>query len=173
MTIRVMPFLLQPVHCAGVFCRLRGKFFETLPADLRRALARSWNCLMLDHYGFTETGYGCAVECPAADIRRTDGGASGAHIRALDVLVEIVDMDGDAVLPPGNVGEVVITTLNREAMPLVRYRTGDAASLVPGPCACGSPQPRLGPILGRIGRDEDDRTWIVRPGKGGYGTRTP
>ena len=140
---------------------------EALDVDFRRALAQSWNCLVLDHYGLTETGYGCAVECPAADIRRTDGGASGHHIRTLDALVEIVDPDGDAVLPPGNVGEVVITTVNREAMPLIRYRTGDAASLVPGPCACGSPLPRLGPILGRIVRDEDGRTRIVRPGKGG------
>ena len=140
---------------------------DALDAALRRALAQSWNCLVLDHYGLTETGYGCAVECPAADIRRTDGGSSGYHIRTLDALVEIVDPDGDAVLPPGNVGEVVITTLNREAMPLVRYRTGDAASLLPGPCACGSPLPRLGPILGRIGRDEDGRTRIVRTGKGG------
>lgn len=141
---------------------------DALDAPLRRALAQSWNCLVLDHYGLTETGYGCAVECPAADIRQTDdGGSSGYHIRTLDALVEIVDPDGDAVLPPGNVGEVVITTVNREAMPLVRYRTGDAASLLPGPCACGSPLPRLGPILGRISRDEDGRTRIVRPGKGG------
>ena len=54
------------------------------------------------------------------------------------------------VLPAGETGELVITTLQRRAMPLLRYRTGDMASLLDGPCACGSPLPRLGPVLGRI-----------------------
>ena len=111
---------------------------------------------MLDHYGLTETCYGCALECPAHN---------GYHLRWLDVVVEIVDMDGDTVLPPGEVGEVVLTTL-REAMPLIRYRTGDVASLLPGPCACGSPLKRLGPVLGRIARGPDGRAHIVQPEKG-------
>ena len=64
--------------------------------------------------------------------------------------MEIVDpLSGDP-LPDGIPGEIVITTLTREAMPLIRYRTGDVAALLPGPCACGSPLRRLGPVRGRV-----------------------
>lgn len=60
-----------------------------------------------------ETAYGCAVECPAHQ---------GFHVRELDVLIEIVDISGRKILAQGEEGEVVITTLQRQAMPLVRYR---------------------------------------------------
>lgn len=136
---------------------------EPLGSALGRALRQQWRCEVLDHYGLTETAYGGAVECPAHD---------GFHVRELDVLVEIVDISGSAVLPPGEEGEVVITTLEREAMPLVRYRTGDAACLLPGPCACGSPLRRLGPVRGRILRNDPEGPRIVRPPKGGaFGAR--
>lgn len=138
---------------------------EPLPPGLARVLRERWGCRTLDHYGLTETGYGCAVECPAHD---------GYHLRALDVYVEIVAMTGDRVLPPGEEGEVVITTLQREAMPLVRYRTGDVASLLPGPCACGSPLPRLGPVRGRILRDAAGAgPRIVRLPKGAHAAARP
>ncbi len=55
--------------------------------------------------------------------------------------------------PDGQTGEVVVTTLAAEAMVLLRYRTGDAAALLPPPCRCGSPLRRLGPVRGRIRRD--------------------
>jgi len=130
---------------------------EPLDAELGRKLRTLWRCEVLDHYGLTETAYGGAVECPAHD---------GFHVRELDVLVEIVDISGSAVLPPGREGEVVITTLGREAMPLVRYRTGDVACLLPGPCACGSPLGRLGQVRGRIQRGGPEGPRIVRPRKG-------
>ena len=69
-------------------------------------------------------------------------------------------------MPHGQAGEVVITTLQREAMPLVRYRTGDVARILPGPCACGSPLRRLGPVLGRIERPVGASPRIVCPRKG-------
>lgn len=116
---------------------------DRLDPDLARALSEAWGCLLLDHYGLTETAFGCAVECAAHD---------GYHVRELDVLVEIADLRSGFPLPPGHMGEVVITTLGREAMPLIRYCTGDVAALLPGPCACGSPLRRLGPILGRLER---------------------
>ena len=129
---------------------------ETLSAQLRAFLQTIWRCTVLDHYGLTECCYGCAVECPAQ---------AGAHLRELDVLVEIVEIGGEAVLPPGHVGEIVLTTLC-EAMPLIRYRTGDVASLRPGPCGCGSPLRRLGPVLGRLTRRADGKLAVVQPEKG-------
>ena len=130
---------------------------EPLEAGLGQILRQQWQCEVLDHYGLTETAYGGGVECTAH---------SGFHVRELDVLIEIVDITGSKVLPTGAAGEVVITTLQREAMPLVRYRTGDVASMLPGPCACGSPLRRLGPVLGRIERVGGASPRIVCPRKG-------
>ena len=130
---------------------------EPLDAALGQSLRQHWQCEVLDHYGLTETAYGGAVECAAHN---------GFHVRELDVLLEIVDISGSKVLPHGQAGEVVITTLQREAMPLVRYRTGDVARILPGPCACGSPLRRLGPVLGRIERPVGASPRIVCPRKG-------
>lgn len=130
---------------------------EPLDAALGQSLRQHWQCEVLDHYGLTETAYGGAVECAAHN---------GFHVRELDVLIEIVDISGSKVLQHGQAGEVVITTLQREAMPLVRYRTGDVARILPGPCACGSPLRRLGPVLGRIERPVGSSPRIVCPRKG-------
>lgn len=129
---------------------------EPLDADLCRQLERRLDCTVLDHYGLTESGYGGGVQCLARN---------GFHMRALDVLVEIVHPLTGLPLPPGEEGEIVITTLHREAMPLVRYRTGDVAAWLPGPCACGSPLPRLGEVRGRLARHGESYD-IVRPAKG-------
>ncbi|MFH1156943.1 MAG: hypothetical protein V1793_24370 [Pseudomonadota bacterium] len=63
---------------------------------------------------------------------------------------EIIDPDTGQALAPGRTGEVVITTLTREGMPLVRYRTGDTASLTVSPCPCGSRLQRMVNIKGRL-----------------------
>ena len=106
-----------------------------------RDIERTWGCRTHAHYGMTEVGYGLAVQCSC-------GG--GHHVRHADVLVEIVDPRDGSPLPAGEEGEVVVTTLGHEAMPLLRYRTGDRASLEVTPCPCGGLLPRLGRILGRI-----------------------
>ena len=72
----------------------------------------------------------------------------GGHPPGDLAIVEILSPDGK-VLPPGEVGEVTVTPLQVEAMPLVRFRTGDISFLVPGDCPCGRSTPRIGPILGR------------------------
>ena len=72
----------------------------------------------------------------------------GGHLQADLAIVEIVD-DSGAVLPPGAIGEVVMTPLAVEGMPLVRFKTGDVSFLIDEPCGCGRTSPRLGPILGR------------------------
>ena len=94
---------------------------------------------VLNHYGMTETGFGGAIQCPARDK---------LHPRHPDLFFEIVDPAGK-LLPPGQWGEIVITTLNRKGMPLIRYRTGDVSRILDAPCACGSPFPRLDRIRNR------------------------
>ncbi len=104
-------------------------------------IARRWQTKVFSHYGLTESGLGFAVQCPLL---------LGQHIRSDELQVEIVDPDTGEVLPDGQWGEIVFTTLRREAMPLKRYRTGDVSRLLPGDCPCGTPGPRLDRVLGRV-----------------------
>ncbi len=100
---------------------------------LRAVIAQGFGCEVFVHYGLTETGLGGAVECREH---------AGCHLREADLLCEVVDEAGQPV-PGGGWGEVALTTLTRQAMPLIRYRTGDEGRRLPGGCACGS-------LLGRI-----------------------
>ena len=112
-------------------------------APVLRALAEDMlGCEIFDHWGMTETGYGGGVECRAH---------SGYHLREADLLLEIADPTTGAALPPGELGEILVTTLGQRALPLLRYRSGDAAFWLPGPCACGSRLRRLGCVPGRLG----------------------
>lgn len=113
---------------------------------LRSALAASWGCEIYDHYGMTEMGLGGGVECAAH---------AGYHMREAEHLFEIVDSASGAPLADGEAGEVVLTTLTRRGLPLIRYRTGDLSRIVPGPCPCGSPLLRLERIGGRLGGGVD------------------
>ncbi len=107
---------------------------DYVPATLPELLHARWGCAAPAHFGMTETGYGCAVEHPCAP---------GMVLRADELLAEIVAPDSGAPLPPGFAGELVLTTLRREAMPLVRYRTGDLAEMD----AAG----RITRVFGRLG----------------------
>ena len=100
----------------------------------------AWDCKVFKHYGMVETGLGGAVTCELSD---------GYHIRELDLYIEIIDPDTGDVLPDGEYGEIVFTTLTRYAMPLIRYRTGDRSGLLKGACECGSLIKRLDEIQGR------------------------
>ncbi len=131
---------------------------EVVPATLRQR-ARELGWTVFAHYGLTETGFGGGVEC---------GAHQGYHMRELDLLVEIVDPLTGEPCPAGERGEVVLTTLTRQAMPLLRYRTGDVARLLPGPCPCGSPMHRLGEIEGRLVL-QDGGLRIEQPNKGTSG----
>jgi phenylacetate-CoA ligase len=102
---------------------------EYLPHGMRQQLKRIWNCDIRTHYGLTEMGLGVAVECEAQN---------GYHFNEADLLLEIVHPETGAPAPPGEEGELVFTTLNREAMPLVRYRTHDLSRLIVEPCSCGT-----------------------------------
>src|ERR1700687_743405 len=73
----------------------------------------------------------------------------GLHLNEDHFLPEIVDPETGAPLPPGCEGELVLTTLTREALPMIRYRTGDVTALDPSPCRCGRTTVRMARIKGR------------------------
>ncbi len=92
-------------------------------------IQRLWRCRIDEEYGMTETGLGGGVGCTA-------GG--GYHLWESDLYYEVIDPDTGTPVPDGTYGELVVTTLNRRAMPFIRYRTGDRSRILPGSCACGS-----------------------------------
>jgi phenylacetate-CoA ligase len=75
---------------------------------------------------------------------------NGIHMWSDLALVEIVDPDTGEPLPPGTRGEMVVTILQKEALPIIRYRTGDITSLIPKPCPCGRTHPRIERLSGRV-----------------------
>jgi phenylacetate-coenzyme A ligase PaaK-like adenylate-forming protein len=96
----------------------------------------------LDIYGLSEIiGPGVACECLEAQ--------NGLHVNDDHFLVEVIDPANGEPLPPGALGELVFTTLTREATPVLRYRTGDIASLDLSPCPCGRTLPRMSKVVGR------------------------
>lgn len=110
--------------------------------SLSQGIAAAWGAEVFAHWGMTETGFGGALDC---------GFHCGCHIRESELYVEVVEPGADAPAPAGALGEVVVTTLRRRALPLVRYRTGDLARLIKAPCRCGSALRRLADFSGRIG----------------------
>ncbi|MDR3671404.1 MAG: AMP-binding protein [Holophaga sp.] len=113
---------------------------DYVPAGVVAALEAAWPCRVFTHYGLTEAGLGCAVQCRAGQ---------GHHLRDADLLLEIVDPETGRPRAPGELGEIVVTTLSHEAMPLIRYRTGDLARMQAGPCPCGGDLSLLGRVEGR------------------------
>jgi phenylacetate-CoA ligase len=99
------------------------------------------NCKVFTHYGLTETAYGCAVECKALN---------GYHYRENQLYLEVVNPLTGEVLEDGNWGEIVVTTFDREAMPLIRYRTGDWGAFKTEACKCGTFLKTLERSKGRI-----------------------
>ena len=116
---------------------------EPWTEPMRDALERQLGLKALNVYGLSEiVGPGVAAEC--IEVRR------GAHVQEDHFLVEIVDPVTGAVLKPGEEGELVFTTLTKEALPMLRYRTGDISSLDLTPCACGRTSARMARVRGRI-----------------------
>ena len=113
---------------------------DYVPPAIIKALEETWGCTVFVHYGLTETCYGLAVQCAARGKQ---------HLRAADFYAEIIDPATGAVLPVGREGELVLTSLRSQALPLVRYRTGDVTSLTHA-CPCGCGLPGLGPVRGRM-----------------------
>lgn len=104
-------------------------------------LKRIWGCEVYRYYGMTEAGLGWGMECACHQ---------GYHLYEADFLTEIIDPATGLPVPEGQEGEIVLTTLTRNGMPMLRYRTGDLSRFVPEPCPCGSMLRRLDTIRARV-----------------------
>ncbi len=109
--------------------------------DTRRRIEEMLGVKAYNSFGMSEMcGPGVAFECPEQN---------GMHIWEDYYIVEIVNPDTLEPVPDGEVGELVLTTINREAMPLLRYRTRDLTRILPGSCPCGREHKRLDRMKGR------------------------
>ena len=113
---------------------------DACPAGVMAELEKILSCKLYPHYGSRECGLGGAVTCQAFD---------GMHLRENHIIPEIIDENGN-VLPDGEYGELVLTTIGAGAMPLIRYRTGDYTRILP-PCKCGGVTKRIDAVSRREG----------------------
>ena len=109
---------------------------------MRDDIENAMNLTALNIYGLSEVmGPGVSMECIE--------GRSGMHIFEDHFLAEIIDPETGAVLPPGEKGELVFTTITKEAFPLIRFRTRDITTLNLAPCRCGRTHVRMDRVMGR------------------------
>jgi phenylacetate-CoA ligase len=114
---------------------------EPWSTGLRKEIEEAWDMIALDIYGLSEIiGPGVAQECPAKN---------GLHIYNDVFFPEVIDPETGEPVGEGEDGELVITTLTKEAIPLIRYRIGDIVSISYQPCSCGRTLPRISKIKGR------------------------
>ncbi len=108
---------------------------------MRKRIAGELGVELYDIYGLTEIyGPGIGISCDYEN---------GIHLWDDYIYFEIIDPKTGKVLPDGEEGELVITTLRKEGAPLIRYRTHDITKIIPGKCPCGSEYPRIDIIIGR------------------------
>ncbi|MCJ7745190.1 MAG: phenylacetate--CoA ligase [Actinobacteria bacterium] len=114
---------------------------EPWSEGIRARLEEGMGISATDNYGLSEVvGPGVSGECELKD---------GMHIAEDHFIAEVVDPATGRTLPDGEHGELVLTTLTREAVPVVRFRTGDLTSIDHGPCDCGRKNARMSKVLGR------------------------
>lgn len=124
------------LHSLGMQCIFIT--MSNIPQSMIDYLHSAWGCRVSTHYGLTESGWGLAVDCDVCP---------GYHYDELDHIVEVVDPETGGPVPEGQEGEVVLTNISRDCMPLIRYRTGDIATLTKS--VCGSHLMTLGHIRRR------------------------
>src|SRR5208337_4838525 len=121
---------------------------EPWSEGVRQELQEKLRIIATDNYGLSEVmGPGVAGEC----LER-----NGLHINEDHFIAEVIDPGSLAPLPPGEVGELVLTSITRDGFPVIRYRTGDLASVTGGPCPCGRSFLRMTRALRRL----DDRIFF-------------
>jgi phenylacetate-CoA ligase len=136
-------FLEQRGTVPGRDLKLRKAFVGAEPhtEETRRKIEEIYGIDVYNSYGLTEmNGPGVAFECERK---------AGMHLWEDNFLLEIIDPVTQEPLPDGERGEMVLTTLRREAMPILRYRTRDITSIITEPCPCGRTHRRLNRITGR------------------------
>ena len=116
---------------------------ETWSEEIRALLEEKFAIKAVDIYGLSEVvGPGVAIECIEAQ--------DGLHIQEDHFFVEVIDPDTLEVLPDGEYGELVFTSLTKEAFPVIRYRTGDISAIKRGTCECGRTTVRMSRTKGRV-----------------------
>ncbi len=116
---------------------------EAWTPEMRTELERLLGVTATNIYGLTEIiGPGVAQECAEAK--------NGLHVFEDHFLPEIIDSSTGKPVPDGELGELVLTTLTRDAMPVLRYRTGDITRINRKPCSCGRTHARIDWLLGRV-----------------------
>lgn len=115
---------------------------EVWSDEIRRRIEEQMGIETFDIIGMTETGgVGLGIDCKAHD---------GIHVWEDDFLIEIIDPETGSPVPDGKEGEMIVTTLNREGLPLIRYRTRDITSIISRqPCSCGRTSLRINRLKGR------------------------
>ncbi len=124
--------------------KLRVGIFGAEPwtEEIRNEIEEKLNIKAIDIYGLSEIlGPGVAIECHQAQ--------HGLHIWEDHFIPEIINPDTGEVLPVGETGELVITTITKEGIPMIRYRTRDITRLIPEPCICGRTHVRIARMSGR------------------------
>jgi len=124
--------------------KLRVGVFGAEPwsEKMKNEVEDALNLTAMNIYGLSEImGPGVAMECQE--------GREGMHVFEDHFLVETINPATGEVLPPGEPGELVFTTLSKEAFPLIRYRTRDLSRLIPEPCVCGRSHYRMERVMGR------------------------
>lgn len=123
--------------------KLRVGLFGAEPwsENMRKEVEKAWGIKATDNYGLSEViGPGVAGECTQCN---------GLHIFEDHFIPEIIDPETGAILPPGTEGELVLTALTKEALPIIRYRTKDVTILNYEKCSCGRTLARMKKTLGR------------------------
>lgn len=115
---------------------------EPWSAAMRAEIESKWHINAMDVYGLSEiVGPGVGYECLEAK--------NGMHVSEDHFIVETIDPNTGEVLPAGEKGEIVFTTITKEAVPLIRYRTRDISRLITEPCVCGRSSVRMEKVSGR------------------------
>ncbi|MBR1750217.1 MAG: phenylacetate--CoA ligase [Ruminococcus sp.] len=135
-TLAEMGYTPDDIHLkAGIFGA------EPWTEEMRQSIEKSLGIKAYDIYGLTETsGPGVAFECECQ---------TGMHINEDNFIAEIIDPDTGEVLPEGSKGELVFTSITKEAFPLLRYRTRDICILTRGKCKCGRTLVKMTKPMGR------------------------
>jgi len=139
-------FLAEEGESAGIDFKklpLKAGIFGAEPwsENMRNQLEAKLDIIALDIYGLSEImGPGVSMECQAKQ---------GAHIFEDHFIAEIIDPETGEPLPYGQQGELVLTTITKEAIPVIRYRTRDISTLYPEKCACGRTHVRMRRVTGR------------------------
>lgn len=123
--------------------KLKSGVFGAEPwsASMRNEIEERLGILAIDIYGLSEVmGPGVSSECPCK---------CGLHIQEDHFIPEIINPETEEVLPPGSKGELIFTTITKEGLPLLRYRTRDISSLEYGKCDCGRTLVRMSKVTGR------------------------